>query len=149
MTCGPAEIGCGHGSVVFVRFDVGHQQRRQSGPQIPQGVKPAFGMQGAVLRSLTRVSGDLLLQSTCSSSLVSGWTRHICGSPDHAARRYQRYRRIWTFCTRPINANNVTRPEPPYETNGSGKPVTGISPRFIPTVWNTCHSTIVNTPAQM
>ena len=84
MTCGPAEIGLGHGSVVFVRFDGWHQQRRQSGPQVPQGAKPAFGMQGAVLRSLTRVSEVLLLHSTCSSSLVSGCNRHFSDPLDHA-----------------------------------------------------------------
>ncbi len=58
------------------------------------------------------------------------------------------YRRMCTFCTKPINAKNVTRPDPPYEMNGSGKPVMGMRPIVIATFWNTCHSSIVKTPAQ-
>ena len=33
--------------------------------------------------------------------------------------------------------------------NGIGRPVIGITPTVIATFWNTCHSSIVNTPAQM
>ena len=39
-----------------------------------------------------------------------------------------RYRRICTFWTNPMSAKKVTMPEPPYEMNGSGRPVMGMMP---------------------
>ena len=59
-----------------------------------------------------------------------------------------RYRRICTFWTKPISAKKVTMPEPPYEMNGSGKPVMGMMPTVMAMFWKICHSSIVNTPTQ-
>ena len=64
------------------------------------------------------------------------------------AARGQRIRRMCTLCTSPNIAKYTMRPEPPYEMNGSGSPVTGMIRSVIPTFWNVCQSTIVNTPAQ-
>lgn len=60
-----------------------------------------------------------------------------------------RYRRMCTFWTKPISAKNVTMPEPPYEMNGSGKPVMGMMPTVMAMFWKICHSSIVKTPTQM
>ena len=57
-----------------------------------------------------------------------------------------RYRRMCTFWTKPISAKKVTMPEPPYEMNGSGRPVIGMMPTVMAMFWKICHSSIVNTP---
>ena len=41
-------------------------------------------------------------------------------------------RLICTLCTRPTMIPIATVCEPPYETNGRGRPLTGVSPRVIP-----------------
>lgn len=88
-----------------------------------------------------RDEGDLHLQSTCTSATGAG--SHV----DRLRQPGYRYRRMCTLWTRPNIAKNVTNPEPPYEMNGRGRPVTGMTPSVIATFWKTCHRIMVNTPA--
>ncbi len=60
-----------------------------------------------------------------------------------------RYRRMCTFWTKPISAKKVTMPDPPYEMNGSGRPVIGMMPTVMAMFWKICHSNIAKTPTQM
>ena len=41
-------------------------------------------------------------------------------------------RLICTLCTRPTMIPIASMCDPPYEINGSGKPLTGVSPRVMP-----------------
>ena len=51
-----------------------------------------------------------------------------------------------TDCTSPTARHEATIAEPPWETNGSGMPVIGMMPRFIPTFSKMWKSNIDITP---
>ena len=40
------------------------------------------------------------------------------------------------LCSSPTASMEANIEDPPYDTNGSGTPVTGMMPRHIPTFWN-------------
>ena len=100
------------------------------------------------------MSGVSLVLGNCPMSKVTGTgilrRRNARGGMGQGfdRDRSQRIRRMWTDCTSPNRAKYTIRPDPPYEMNGNGKPVTGMICTVIATFWNVCHSSIVNTPAQ-
>ena len=103
----------------------------------------AFAPAPGAVRAAPRVK-------TCSEQSTGAGPRRRrsrAPRPDTAARVRYRIRRMWTLWTIPNSAKYVIRLDPPYDTNGIGKPVTGMMPSVIPTFWNSCQSSIVNTPA--
>ena len=77
----------------------------------------------------TFTRGELAL-SICASYRLKGADLQMLGSiPDCD---HQRKRCAWTFSTRPSARRLVNIDDPPALMSGSGIPVTGIIPMFIP-----------------
>src|SRR5690606_9783799 len=63
--------------------------------------------------------------------------------------RGQEKRCMCTDCTIATPRHDASIEEPPCDTKGSGMPVTGMMPRFMPMFSNTWNSSMDSTPTQM